>query len=387
MLCMVFCAFILVSLETANSLADTIIVPDDYPTIQDAIDHAQSSDTVLVSPGTYVENIDFNGKDIVVSSHFLLTGNPSFISQTVIDGDTAHTVTFANGEDALAVLCGFTISGELGLENRAGFLSGILISGSSPTVRNNVITGNLAEHAGGGILIEDGSPTIRDNIITQNVAGACGGTGGGIAVKDSANPLIIRNTITQNLVDGFCDCVCYFGGGIWVDSTSSPVIGGSELDANNINSNSADAGFLLYREGSGEIINAQYNYWGSCPPNFGDVFPETEFDVSNCMEMPVSVDDRNETSYLPKDYKLSQNYPNPFNPSSTILYSIPNSDFVRLKIHDLRGREIETIVSEFQLAGTYSVNFDATRLPNGVYFYTLKVGNAYRETRKMVLIR
>ena len=124
MLCMVFCAFILVSLETANSLADTIIVPDDYPTIQDAIDHAQSSDTVLVSPGTYVENIDFNGKDIVVSSHFLLTGNPSFISHTVIDGDTAHTVTFANGEDALAVLCGFTISGELGLENRAGFLSG-----------------------------------------------------------------------------------------------------------------------------------------------------------------------------------------------------------------------------------------------------------------------
>jgi hypothetical protein len=119
----------------------------------------------------------------------------------------------------------------------------------------------------------------------------------------------------------------------------------------------------------------------------GDVFPETEFDISNCLGTPVSVDDRKETSLLPKDYKLSQNYPNPFNPSSTISYSIPNSDFVTLKIHDLRGSEIETIVSEFQQAGTYYVNFDATRLPNGVYFYRLLVGNAYRETRKMLLIK
>jgi hypothetical protein len=175
----------LVSLGTANSLADIIIVPNDYLTIQDAIDHAQSSDTVLVSPGTYVENIDFSGKDIVVSSHFLVMGDPSFISQTIIDGDTAHTVTFASGEDLLSVLCGFTITGKVGSENRAGFLGGILISGGSPIVRNNVITGNLAEHAGGGILVEGGSPTIRDNIIAENVAGACRGAGGGIAVKDS----------------------------------------------------------------------------------------------------------------------------------------------------------------------------------------------------------
>jgi len=387
MLCMVFCVFILVSLGTANSLADTIIVPDDYPTIQDAIDHAQNGDTVLVSPGTYVENIDFNGKVIVVSSHFLVTGDPSFISQTIIDGDRAHTVTFANGEDVLAVLCGFTITGESDLENGPGFLGGILISGSSPTVRNNLITENLAEHSGGGILIERGSPTIRDNIITQNVAGTCGGTGGGIAVKDSANPLIIRNTITQNLVGGFCDCICYFGGGIWVDSTSSPVIGGSELYANNINSNFADAGFLLYREGSGEIINAQYNYWGSCPPNLGDVFPESEFDVSNCVGTPVSVDDRNETSYLPKDYKLSQNFPNPFNPTTKITYTIPELSFTTLKVYDVLGNEITTLVNEEKSIGIYEVEFDATaELPSGIYFYKLQAGS-FTQTKKMILLK
>jgi len=383
---MVFCAFIIVSLGTANLLADTINVPDDYPTIQDAIDHAQNSDTVLVSPGTYVENIDFKGKVIVVSSHFLVTGDPSFISQTIIDGGRAHTVTFANGEDVLAVLCGFTITGESDLENGPGLLGGILISGSSPTVRNNVITGNLAEHAGGGILIEDGSPTIRDNIITQNVAGTCGGTGGGIAVKDSANPLIIRNTITQNLVGGFCDCICYFGGGIWVDSTSSPVIGGSELYANNISSNFADAGFLLYREGSGEIINAQYNYWGSCPPNLGDVFPESEFDVSNCLGTPVSVDDRNKTSYLPRDYKLSQNFPNPFNPVTTIRFEIPYQQNVELAIYDILGREVKLLYDGIAPAGLMVIDFNAQGFSGGVYIYRLKT-DEFISSKKLIILK
>jgi photosystem II stability/assembly factor-like uncharacterized protein len=96
---------------------------------------------------------------------------------------------------------------------------------------------------------------------------------------------------------------------------------------------------------------------------------------------------------IPTDYVLFQNYPNPFNPSTKIKYSIPASlnpskggTFVTLRIYDLLGREIETLVNEEKQAGTYEVTWSATELPSGVYFYQIKTGN-FIETKKMVLIR
>jgi len=88
-----------------------------------------------------------------------------------------------------------------------------------------------------------------------------------------------------------------------------------------------------------------------------------------------------------KSYELMQNYPNPFNPRTTISYSIPQSGFVELKIYNMFGREIQTVVSEFQQAGKYNFDFDAGQLSNGVYFYQLKVGNRFSETRKMLYIK
>jgi len=90
---------------------------------------------------------------------------------------------------------------------------------------------------------------------------------------------------------------------------------------------------------------------------------------------------------LIKNYSLSQNYPNPFNPSTKILYTIPNSDFVTLKIFDILGRDIQTLVNEFQKPGEYSVNFNAGKMPSGIYFYQLQAGNDFKETKKMILIR
>jgi len=89
----------------------------------------------------------------------------------------------------------------------------------------------------------------------------------------------------------------------------------------------------------------------------------------------------------PKNFALSQNYPNPFNPSTIILYSISKSDFVTLIIYDILGREIQTLVNEFQIANTYSVNFDASNLSNGVYFYRLQIGQDFVEAKKMLLIK
>ena len=86
------------------------------------------------------------------------------------------------------------------------------------------------------------------------------------------------------------------------------------------------------------------------------------------------------------EYRLHQNYPNPFNPVTTIQYSISNEDYITLRIYNSLGEEIKTLVNEQQTKGNYSVNFNASNLPSGIYFYTLVAGN-YRETKKMVLLK
>ncbi len=85
-------------------------------------------------------------------------------------------------------------------------------------------------------------------------------------------------------------------------------------------------------------------------------------------------------------YKLEQNYPNPFNPSTIIKYQITNYNHVTLKVYDILGKQVETLVNENEPAGSYSVNFNAGRLASGIYFYRLKAGN-YSEARKMILIK
>jgi hypothetical protein len=84
---------------------------------------------------------------------------------------------------------------------------------------------------------------------------------------------------------------------------------------------------------------------------------------------------------------LLNNFPNPFNPSTVISYSILKSAFVTLEIYDMLGREIHTLVNEFQMVGNYSFNFDASKLSSGVYFYRLQLGNDFIKTKKMLLMR
>jgi photosystem II stability/assembly factor-like uncharacterized protein len=86
------------------------------------------------------------------------------------------------------------------------------------------------------------------------------------------------------------------------------------------------------------------------------------------------------------NFKLSQNYPNPFNPLTKIEYQIPQLSFVTLKIYDVLGNEITTLVNEEKPAGSYEVEFDANKLPSGIYFYQLKTGS-YVQSRKMVFLK
>jgi len=95
---------------------------------------------------------------------------------------------------------------------------------------------------------------------------------------------------------------------------------------------------------------------------------------------------RENNNELAFDYHLSDNYPNPFNPGTTILYQIPEQNFVTLKIFDVLGNKIATVIDEEKPAGSYKIEFNATGLPSGIYFYQLRA-KEFVETRKMLLLK
>lgn len=88
----------------------------------------------------------------------------------------------------------------------------------------------------------------------------------------------------------------------------------------------------------------------------------------------------------PKNFFLGQNYPNPFNPSTVINYNIPQDSYVKIKLYDNTGREVLTLLSEFISAGYYTINFNASDLASGIYFYNINAGE-YTATNKMMLVR
>ncbi len=98
------------------------------------------------------------------------------------------------------------------------------------------------------------------------------------------------------------------------------------------------------------------------------------------------ITDIKETTNIPSEFHLSQNFPNPFNPSTTIKYSILQEGLVKIRVFDILGNEIKTLVNEEMPAGSYEVKFDAVNLSSGVYLYRITSGN-YSATKKMVLLR
>ena len=98
----------------------------------------------------------------------------------------------------------------------------------------------------------------------------------------------------------------------------------------------------------------------------------------------VGIEDNSQL--IPMEFSLSQNFPNPFNPTTQISYSIPQKSFVNLKVYDLLGKEISQLINEEKEAGIYEVNFDASNLSSGVYFYHIEAGD-FIETKKMILLK
>ena len=204
----IFIVLGLILLFEQTLLGNIINIPGDYSTIQEGINASINGDTVLVQPATYIENINYNGKNIVVGSLFLTTQDTSYISQTIIDGDSCGSVVaFENGEDSTAILTGFTIT-----NGDAGSGGGIsCTNNSSPSLKNLTITGNSADYGGGIYCYYNSNPSLDNVVITGNYADY----GGGIYCHYNSNPSLDNVVIMGNSAD-------YHGGGIYCWENSNP---------------------------------------------------------------------------------------------------------------------------------------------------------------------
>ncbi len=192
----------------------TLRVPADFSTINNAIIAAQNGDTVLVSPGTYFEQVSFQGKAITVAS---LSGS----AETIIDGQGSFVpVTISQNEPPQAVLKGFTIT--------HGNFSGVVIFNSSPTLEDNVITGNTACNGQGiGIQASSSAAIIRHNVISNNVD-TCGfgGQGAGVQITGFApgggQVQLLNNTISgnQGAFSGGGGIAVVFNGGAFIEGNT-----------------------------------------------------------------------------------------------------------------------------------------------------------------------
>ena len=198
-----------------------------FKTIQYAIEHANTSsgDTILVAVGTYAENINFRGKDIVIGSLTLTTSDKSYVSQTIIDGgspsnsDSASVVTFIGGETSAAKLVGFTLQNGNGLMiNSRRYGGGIFTKNASPSlkhlsVKNNANSTGATHLYGGGIYFGTNSDAILDSSEISNNGESNFGHGGGIYINNNSDVTFDGVMIKNNKAG--------FGGGIFLPSKFS----------------------------------------------------------------------------------------------------------------------------------------------------------------------
>jgi parallel beta-helix repeat protein len=308
-------AILVCALSGIYAGADELYVPSsDWPTIQSAIEGAETGDRVIVSGGIYLENLNFLGKAITVRS--VNPDDPDTVAETILDGsapvDINHgsVVTFNSGEGNGSILEGFTITGGTGTWltiswrfheiywNRCG--GGIVCYNlSAPTIRKNRIVNNRAGEGGGIYVYGDPvtpyppvnpavhiKPVIEGNLFENNTAQKTHeftppdtvytfsehGDGGAIVCFQGVDPVISGNTIQNNTAD-------YYGGGIhlrqWSNGTienntiqnnrsllgagihitysSSPIVKGNHISQNKA-SNLGGGGIYIYSEGSNPII-------------------------------------------------------------------------------------------------------------------------------------
>ena len=162
-------------------------------------------------------------------------------------------------------------------------------------------------------------------------------------------------------------------GDIFAGTTSGGASGGAVYHSTNNGSS--------WTEVNNGLTNT--NVYSLAIDSSGYIFAGTAGGVFRSMNSTTDVKTQHT---IAKEFALLQNYPNPFNPSTVISYQLPVNGYVTLKVYDVLGREVKTLVNDRQTAGTHSVTFDARTLASGVYFYRLSAGS-FVSTKKLMLIK
>jgi len=472
------------ALETPRPLM-VLEVPGAFASIQAAIDYAIDGDSIVVATGTYYENINYLGKDIVVVSE----SGPEL---TIIDGslEDTPTVLIVNGESRSAVLDGFTIQGGRGFlkygtksnerygggicvrfvssavlrnliitnnsvpngpepsagggiavafesdllledilvhNNTANYGAGFFSYHAFPELNNVTLRNNHAAGAGGGAGFETSTPTINHILVYNNVADEGGGgiffvkeseavinqatiydndgvIGGGGILEIDDNDVYLINSIcwdnTPNQVESYVYVplgwvasrigiaysdiqgggkllVLQTGGLLFYENNLSvdPLFTNPNLDEFSLTENSPciDVGTAWFIWNNDTLIDlSSGEYQGVAPDMGADEYPST-VNISNSTAMPT-------------EYVLNQNFPNPFNPITTISYELPKTSDVTVKVYDISGRLVETLVNSCQNAGRYAAQWNASGYSSGVYFYRVETPE-FSDVRKMILMK
>jgi hypothetical protein len=244
-------------------------------------------------------------------------------------------------------------------------------------VENNTIVGNSVSGSGGGgfggrgggILVAGTTAIIRNNIVRENtqvLGGQIGITSGGVPVVSFSN---IEGGYAGT---GNVDTTAMFADSSFYLLAGSPCIDAG--DSNSVFNDPEDLmnpGFALW-PALGGLRNDMGAYGGPGSAPLGS-FPVTDVNDGG-------------SGQVPHRYLLEQNYPNPFNPETEIGYQVPEARHVILKIYDLVGREVATLVNEIKSPGRHEVTWDASGLASGIYLYRMQAGE-YVATKKFVVLK
>ena len=419
--------------------AETIYVPGDFSTINEAVAYTQNGDVICVADGFYNESVNYIGKDITITS----ADGPDNCIITPTQDENA--IIFENEETVNAKLIGFTITGAtvqaIFIENASATIqdnliinnqmgtwylngAGIYCSNSSAIIENNEIAFNTEGYYGGGIYLDNWDGELINNEIHHNITNAGYGVdyGSGLCLLCSSgyveNNLIYGND-SNYTASSFC---CYSTNsvieynqiienentGIKIAGNVMPTINNNDIYGNSLYD------VYLNLEDSTEVIDFQYNYWGESTTNEMDSLPYPSnisviYDIfdndnlafvnyDNWLDSPITSID-NKTIFLQVDVNLI-NYPNPFNPTTTISFSVTQnamsgsdgSSFVTLEIYNIKGQKVKQLVSSQLSAGQHSVVWDGKDENNqlvssGIYFYKLNINGKTKAVKKCLLLK